>query len=289
MKWDDMQLFHAAANAGSMNGAARRLDLSQPQLSRRLRQMEERMGARLFDRTPQGLRLTSAGESLMPLAEQMRHTADAVLRLQPKLSTQGLRKVRLSIDDLRTRFLTLHLEELQEAIGDIELEFISTHQHLSLMNRTTDMQVRTCLPDSDDVILRKLGTLTYKIYAHERYLKQNPQPDFAAYCRLGRWIGICAEPLWYPDQLRWLTDHVTGTIQMRFNCMSDCLGAAKQGAGLALLPSFLAERELDLICLTPQQAQVSSPEHLIVNRDVLREPAIRTVMDAVISIYKHMH
>ncbi|HAT85609.1 MAG TPA: LysR family transcriptional regulator, partial [Rhizobiales bacterium] len=77
MKWDDLQLFHAAATAGSMNGAARRLEISQPQLSRRLRQMEERIGARLFERTPQGLRLTGAGETLMPLAEQMRSTADA--------------------------------------------------------------------------------------------------------------------------------------------------------------------------------------------------------------------
>jgi DNA-binding transcriptional LysR family regulator len=289
LKWDDLQLFHAAATAGSMNGAARRLEISQPQLSRRLRQMEERIGARLFERTPQGLRLTGAGETLMPLAEQMRSTADAVLRLQPNLSDQGLRQVRLSIDDLRTRFLTMHLQELRSLIGEIELDFIATHQHLSLMNRTTDIQIRTCLPDNDGVILRKLADLSYRVYAHRNYLERFPQDDLQAHCAKGQWIGVCAEPLWYPDQLRWLSDHVRGSIQMRFNCMIDCLAATKSGAGLALLPSFLGDNEPDLTCLTPDQPQIVSPEHLIVNRDVLREPAIRTVMDALITIYKHMY
>jgi DNA-binding transcriptional LysR family regulator len=289
MKWDDLQFFHAAATAGSMNGAARRLEISQPQLSRRLRQMEERLEVRLFERTPQGLRLTSAGESLMPLAEDMRHAADAVLRLQPNLSDQGLRQVRLSIDDVRTRFLGQHLEDLQALVGEIELELISTHQHLSLVNRTTDIQIRTCLPDSDSVILRKLADITYRIYAHKSYLEQNPQEDLQAHCQKGRWIGLCAEPLWYPDQLRWLSDHVSGQILLRFNCMSDCFNASLSGAGLALLPSFLADPEPDMICLPPDQPQIISPEHLIVNRDMLREPAIGTVMDALIKIYKHMY
>ncbi|MCT4654907.1 MAG: LysR family transcriptional regulator [Cohaesibacter sp.] len=289
MNWDDLQLFHAAATAGSMTGAARRLEISQPQLSRRLRQMEEGVGARLFDRTPQGLRLTTAGETLLPLAEKMRTTADAILRLQPNLSDKGLKKIRLSIDDLRVRFLIRHLPQLKEKIGDIELDLIATHQHLNLMNRSTDLQIRTCLPDSDTAILRKLADISYAVYAHRDYLAARPEQSFAEHCITGHWIGVCEEPIWYPDQLCWLQESVSGPIQLRFNCMIDCFEAAKMASGLALLPRFLADGEPDLCCVSERQSEVTSPEHLIVNRDVLREPATRIVMDALIEIYRALY
>ncbi|MDN3719261.1 LysR family transcriptional regulator [Roseibium salinum] len=66
MNWDDLKLIDAAARHRSLSGAAKALNLSQPQLSRRLKGFEERIGARLFDRTPTGLKPTEAGARLIP-------------------------------------------------------------------------------------------------------------------------------------------------------------------------------------------------------------------------------
>ena len=63
MNWDDLRLFLAVARAGSISGAARLLGVQHSTVSRRLRQLEASMGARLVDRQADGYRLTPAGDT----------------------------------------------------------------------------------------------------------------------------------------------------------------------------------------------------------------------------------
>ena len=66
-----LALFLAVADAQSFRQAAETLHLSQPPLSRAIRQLEERLGTRLFERTTQGVGLTAAGQRLLPFARAM--------------------------------------------------------------------------------------------------------------------------------------------------------------------------------------------------------------------------
>src|SRR5688500_170580 len=68
--WDDARFFLAIARAGSVSGAGRNLRVQQSTVSRRLAGLEETLGARLFERTPDGYILTPAGESLHARAER---------------------------------------------------------------------------------------------------------------------------------------------------------------------------------------------------------------------------
>ena len=73
MDWDDVRVFLAVAREGSMRAAGRALGLSQPTIARRLAAFEATFGGpSLFDRLPEGLRLTAAGEQLVPAAESAR-------------------------------------------------------------------------------------------------------------------------------------------------------------------------------------------------------------------------
>lgn len=68
-----LALFLAVADAASIRQAAERLNMSQPPLSRAIRELEERLGCRLFDRHAAGIALTSAGRALRPYAIQIDH------------------------------------------------------------------------------------------------------------------------------------------------------------------------------------------------------------------------
>ena len=68
--WDDVRIFLAVAEAGSVSGAARQLRLGQPTISRRLAEMEQAIGSRLFARGVGGATLTSAGERLLAPAKK---------------------------------------------------------------------------------------------------------------------------------------------------------------------------------------------------------------------------
>jgi DNA-binding transcriptional LysR family regulator len=78
--WDDLRMLISVARAGSLAGAAGALGSHRSTVLRRIERLEARLGLRLFDRTPQGLVLTAAGERVSPTAELMSDAVDEILR-----------------------------------------------------------------------------------------------------------------------------------------------------------------------------------------------------------------
>lgn len=76
LRWDDLKLFLAVHEQGSLSGAARILKLGQPTLSRRIAELEEAVGEPLFDRQNHGATLTVAGQKLLPAAQSMAEWAN---------------------------------------------------------------------------------------------------------------------------------------------------------------------------------------------------------------------
>src|SRR5258708_14245100 len=69
--WDDVRYFLAVARGGSVRAAAKRLGVNHATVLRRVAQLEERLGALMFEKLPGGYRLTAAGEEVLDLANQM--------------------------------------------------------------------------------------------------------------------------------------------------------------------------------------------------------------------------
>jgi DNA-binding transcriptional LysR family regulator len=86
MSLDDLRVFQAVADAGSFSRAAARLRLSQPSVSERVARLERDLGRRLFTRSARGVRLTAAGERLLPYSERclvLIEEAVAAVRAEP--------------------------------------------------------------------------------------------------------------------------------------------------------------------------------------------------------------
>ncbi|MEF2074408.1 LysR family transcriptional regulator [Consotaella aegiceratis] len=76
MRLEQLRLFLAIAKAGSISAASRETGLAQPALSVQMRQLEQSLAVRLFDRSVHGVRLTEAGQRLLPRADAvLRHAA----------------------------------------------------------------------------------------------------------------------------------------------------------------------------------------------------------------------
>jgi len=81
--------FVAVAEEGSFTRASERLYIAQPAVSRQVGHLERELGARLFARRPDGVRLTRAGEALLPRARRMLATADGIRTAATRILTFG--------------------------------------------------------------------------------------------------------------------------------------------------------------------------------------------------------
>ena len=75
MNWDDYRYFLAVARSGRLSNAGRQLGVDHATVGRRIKALEVSLGANLFDRSPQGYRLTDAGQRLIDIAEDMETAA----------------------------------------------------------------------------------------------------------------------------------------------------------------------------------------------------------------------
>jgi len=288
MNWDDLKLVDAAARMRSLSGAARALDISQPQLSRRLKAFEDRIGARLFDRMPSGLKPTEAGLRLIPLAADMRQQAEAAARLLPDLPGTALRVVRVAVDEVRARVLTDMFALLEERLQGVELELISSHAHADHQSRSIELQIRNCLPETDTLIARKIGDLAYGVFGSRAYLEENPEALTPSRFKKCRWLGFTPDDLWYPAHSQWLEDRLPRPPRLRTNTMTTMMNMIASGSGLGLLPVFMGDANPELVRVMGPLEELTNAEHIIVHRDVRREPAVRLAIDAISEAYRHM-
>src|ERR1700722_14079375 len=141
--WDDVRYFLAVAREGSVRAAAERLEVTHSTVLRRIAQLEERLGAQMFEKLPSGYRLTNAGEEILEFAEQMEASSN---RLETRVfgrdqSVRGRLRVTLA-PTLATHLLMPDFADFARLHPDIEMEIVSTGELANLTNREADVAIR---------------------------------------------------------------------------------------------------------------------------------------------------
>lgn len=160
--WDDLRLFLAVAEAGSLSGAARQLRLGQPTISRRLAFLEDQLGYSLFRRGVAGAVLTHEGERLLDPARRMAEWAGEATRAAEKQDHQPRGLVRLTAPPgVAFDFLVGFAADLRAQLPLIRLELLSTTQYLDLGRREADLALRGRPAEHRDQVL--VATLEHEV------------------------------------------------------------------------------------------------------------------------------
>lgn len=143
VSWDDVQLFLAVAETGSVTGAARRLGIGQPTVSRRLVALEYRLGAALFRRSVSGSLLTAAGERLLLPARRMAEWAAELERAADAgaVSPRGIVRVTAA-HGVAADFVAPFAAWLAIKSPRLRLEVLSGVQSLDLGRGEADLALR---------------------------------------------------------------------------------------------------------------------------------------------------
>jgi DNA-binding transcriptional LysR family regulator len=286
VQWDDLRIFLAVAQTGSLRRAARALRLGQPTIGRRLRQLEDALGARLFERTPDGHGLTRWGQTLLPMAEKMAAIATAIDRRRLAFGDHAGGVVRMAAGEWAARFLAPRLPELVSAHRELTIELAETQVEPDLDRREVDLFIRHGLPAKGHLVRTGLGTMSAAVYGAPSVIEAHPAARTNARWRSCPWVAYDA-PHEYFGSMRWLAERL-GDLrpQVRASEFSLLLEAIRAGAGLGILPCFVGDADPGLERVTAPIDELAADLWLVVHPDLRAIPRIRLVMEWNQSLFK---
>ena len=286
MQWDDLRVFLAIAEAGSLRRAARVLGFGQPTVIRHLRQLEQSLGTRLFERTPDGHRLTKGGQHLMPMAQSMADAATVIDRRRMAFGDDGGGVVRVSAGEWPARFLAPRLARLSEKHGELTVELAETHNKPDLDRREADLLIQHGLPAAGHLVRVGLGTIEAAVYGATSLVESQPAARTEARWRTCPWVAYDA-PHEYFRSMAFLMGHLGDRRpRVRASRFSLQLEAIRAGAGLGILPCFVGDPDPALVRLTAPLAELSDSYWLLVHPDLKTVPRVRLLIDWIRAAFK---
>lgn len=281
--WNDTRYFLAVHRARSLSAAGRLLQIDQSTVGRRLASLEQALGVRLFDRTPDGYILTSAGERLLPRLEAIEQEMHSIDRDLAGRESSLSGAVRLTAPDaFSSRLLTPLLADFCRCHPEITIELLADNRTVSLSKREADLALRLARPKQPLLFTRQVAEVGSALYAARSYLTRHGnkrQPGFAG----DDFIGF--DETFQPElEVSWLSRHARAArLVYRANSTHAQLSAATAGIGIALLPCYLAADVPELTEILPSSQVVTRSLWLVVHRDLRRAARIRAISDFLIA------
>jgi len=141
--WDAVQLVLAVADTGSLSRAAKRLQVTQPTVSRRLAELEAELGEPLFVREVSGARLTALGERFVEPARRMADASVEIERVAAGAERGPRGTVRISAPPgVAASVLAPFAAALRGELPDVQLEVIATIRYVDLVRGEADLALR---------------------------------------------------------------------------------------------------------------------------------------------------
>lgn len=238
--WDDIRYFLAAAREGSVRAAAKRLAVNHATVLRRIAQLEEHLGTRMFEKLPSGYRMTAAGEEVLELAEQMEASSHQLETrvLGRDQSVRGPLRVTMT-PILATHLLMPDIADFARLHPNIELEILSSGELANLTNREADVALRVVY-DRKTLPLNLHGLKGPDLFGGV-YISRDRLAAWREGARDSiRWIVISSHGI--PD---WASAGEVRTTDVLFRVTDAAaeIAAVRQGLGISTLPCFVGDAD----------------------------------------------
>lgn len=270
MNWDDLRIAAEIGRAGTLAAAARRLGVDQTTVARRLRALEDALGAPLFERGGDGWQATALGTEVLARAWRMEADAASVARLTDRDGAVSGQVRITSVGPIVADYLAPHLAALMTAHPGLDLSLIASNDNLSVARREADIALRLGRPAEGDFLIRKLADVAFAVYARA---DADPPPGWVAY---GEELDRTPEMRWLAEQLgRGATDDPR-RIRLRCDSLRGLARALLAGIGCGVLPCFVGDTTPGLRRLPAAGLPVRELWQLV-HRDARRQARVAAV------------
>jgi DNA-binding transcriptional LysR family regulator len=177
MDLNDIVVFTKVVETKSFTGAAEQLGLPKSTVSRKLAQLEERLGVRLVQRTTRKLALTDIGEAYYARCARIVADVNAAEQLVTDMQATPRGRVRITAPiDLATKYLGTMISEFTAIHGDVFVELEATDRVVDLIEEGFDVGIRFGQLPESTLIARKLCSIGAMLVASPAYLAKRGTP-----------------------------------------------------------------------------------------------------------------
>ncbi|MFS2096243.1 LysR family transcriptional regulator [Pseudomonas sp. Pseusp11] len=288
--YDQLAIFAAVAQERSFTRAAARLGMSQPALSRAMRQLEERLGVRLLARTTRSVSPTEAGEHLLRVIAPRFEEINSELALLSEFRDKPAGKLRITAGEHSAiTILQPVLAKLLPDNPDLNIEIIVDYGLTDIVAEGFDAGVRLGEQVAKDMIAVRIGPdMRMAVVGSPEYFSRHPRPKVPSdlmqhnciNLRMPTYGGIFSWEFEKKGQV--LKVRVEG--QLVFNNIAMRLDAALKGLGLAYMPEDLVQTHIAqgrLIRVLADWCEPFSGYHLYYPSRRQSSPAFTLLRDAL--------
>ena len=247
MDLNDIVVFTKVVETKSFTGAADVLGLPKSTVSRKLAQLEERLGVRLVQRTTRKLAVTEIGQAYYERCSRIVADLAQAEQLVTDMQTTPRGRLRITASvDFATRWLGRIVADFLALHPDVNVELDGTDRVVDLIEEGFDLAIRFGQLTESTLIARKLGGVSLSLYAAPRYLTRRPAPQHVE--ELDEHEHVLFTPV-SPNQT-WTLANGDATYEFgrpaRFasNNYGAVLDVALVGGGVALMSDFMVADQL---------------------------------------------
>lgn len=281
--WDDLKIFLAVARTKSVLAAARYLKVSGTTVRRRIAVLESDIGAMLFERDSGEFDLTDAGLNLMPAVEQMEQASMSALEMLSGADRLAVGTVRVGTPDgIGTLCVAPRLARLQQRLPDLGIDLITLTRVADLQHREVDVAVTWDRPKRGRHRIRALKPSVLRLYASPAYLQSHASIADEGDLKGHQFVGYF-DYASFGRPITSLLSNLGADFAPKFassNIMAQARAVA-EGAGIALLPDYVAEPHLGLSPLLHDEIVIPIPLWLHIHADAASLARVRAVADEI--------
>lgn len=269
--WEDLHYFTVFAVEKSLSSAARQLKVDHATVARRVAALETALHLKLVERRARAYFLTPDGERIAELGKRMELESFAVQRTASagQLSIAG--EVTVSAPPMMAAALIApRLGELRGRYPDLHIRLGGDTRNVSLVRREADIAIRLSRPVDAELVVRKLASVTFSLYASQAYLAAHGA-DGQTYISYDAGMDDTPQQTWLQAQAG------PFPIVLRSNDLAIQAAAAAAGVGIAVLPDFMGGQDERLIRLPHTGAALEREVWVAVHNDLRHAPRIRAV------------
>lgn len=288
--YDQLAIFAVVARERSFTRAAAKLNMSQPALSRVIRQLEERLGVRLLARTTRSVSATEAGTRLLQVIAPRFEEINSELALLSEFRDKPAGKIRITAGEHSAiTILQPVLAKLLPHNPDLNIEIIVDYGLTDIVAEGFDAGVRLGEQVAKDMIAVRIGPdMRMAVVGSPAYFARNPQP--ITLHELTQHNCITIRMPTYGGIFAWEFEKDGQEVKVRvegqlvFNNIAMRLAAAREGLGLAYMPEDQVQADIDdgrLVRVLADWCEPFSGYHLYYPSRRQASPAFTLLRDAL--------